>query len=140
MGLLGKIFRKPPKRNKDDGNAVERYGKSFHHAVDGFIYCFRYEHNMIIIVIATILVVACGIFFQITLPEWLFVMSMCGGIAACEALNSSIEAVVDLCTTEKHPLAKISKDTASTASLLLCITALIGGIMIFLPKVIEMFG
>ena len=38
----------------------------------------------------------------------------------------------------KKDLAKISKDTASSATLILCITALIGGIVIFLPKIIEL--
>ena len=140
MGLLGKIFRKPAKRVKDEGSSLQRYGKSFHHAVEGFIYCFRFEHNMILIICATILVTMAGIFFEISVPEWLFVITMCGGISACEALNSSIEAAVDLCTTEMHPLAKIAKDTGSTATLLLCITSVVGGFIIFLPKVMEYLG
>ena len=55
-------------------------------------------------------------------------------------INSSIEAIVDLITTEYHELAKIAKDTASAASLILCIVALIGGIVIFLPKIMMILG
>ncbi len=135
MGLLDKIFKKSPKRNKDTGNALERYGKSFLHAIDGFIYCLKYEHNMIIILSATILVVACGLYFQIDTNEWLFIIFICASIAGCEMINSSIEAAVDLVTTDIHPLAKIAKDTASAATLILCVAALIGGILIFLPKI-----
>ena len=54
-------------------------------------------------------------------------------------MNSAVEATVDLVTTEIHPLAKIAKDTASSATLVLCITALIGGIVIFLPKILALF-
>ena len=50
-------------------------------------------------------------------------------------INSAIEATVDLITTEIHPLAKIAKDTASSATLLLCIVALLGAIIIFIPKI-----
>ncbi len=140
MGLLEKIFKKTPKRIKDEGNFLERYWKSFCHAVDGILYCIRYEHNMIIIIIAAIVVTILGFVFKISPSEWLFVISMIGAISACEMINSSIEALVDLTTQEINPLAKISKDTASSATLLLCITSLIGGLIIFIPKIIEIIG
>ena len=140
MGLLDKFFKtKSPKRNKDTGTALERYNKSFHHAIDGIIYVIKYEHNMVIIISATILACAFGFIFNISLNEWLFIILICGAISACEMMNSAVEATVDLVTTEIHPLAKIAKDTASSATLVLCITALIGGIVIFLPKILALF-
>lgn len=140
MGLLDKFFKtKSPKRNKDTGTALERYNKSFHHAIDGIIYVTKYEHNMVIIISATILACAFGFIFNISLNEWLFIILICGTISACEMMNSAVEATVDLVTTEIHPLAKIAKDTASSATLVLCITALIGGIVIFLPKILALF-
>ena len=139
MGLLERLFRKTPKRNKEKGSALERYRKSFFHAIEGIVYCIRYEHNMIIIIIGAILASSFGFYFNISLNEWLFVVSMIGAISACEMINSSIEAAIDLTTSEINPLAKISKDTASSATLILCITALIGGLIIFIPKIIELF-
>jgi diacylglycerol kinase len=141
MALLGKIFKKKePFRSKDTGTALERYGKSFKHAIDGIIYRLQYEHNMIIILTATFLVTLCGFAFKINSSEWLFIIFVCGAIAACEVINSSIEALVDLVTYDYNELAKIAKDTASSASLILCIVAFIGGIVIFLPKLILFFG
>ena len=141
MGLLEKIFKKEtPIRNKDAGSAPERYWKSFLHAIDGIIYCIKYEHNMVIIILATILVTICGFAFKISGAEWLFIAFICGAIAACEVINSSIEAIVDFITNDYNELAKISKDTASSASLILCTVALIGGLIIFLPKLIELIG
>lgn len=140
MGLLERLFRKSPKRNKDEGNFIERYIKSFFHAIDGIIYCLKYEHNMIIILIAAIVVTILGFYFNVTTPEWLFIITMIGSIGACETINSSIEAAIDLTTQEIHPLAKIAKDTASSATLLLCITSLIGGLVIFVPRIIEIIG
>ena len=141
MGLLEKIFKKKsPVRNKEEGSSAERYKKSFLHAVEGIVYCAKYEHNTIIIVICAIIVTLCGFFFSINLYEWLFVITMIGVISACEMINSSIEATIDLVTSEIHPLAKIAKDTASSATLILSITALIGGLIIFLPKVIDFIG
>ena len=137
--FLDKLLRRSPKRNKDTGTALQRYWKSFNHALDGIVYALEYEHNMIIILIATIVAVGLGIWLKIALFEWLFIMFICGAIAACEMINSSIEATIDLVTTEEHPLAKIAKDTASSATLILCMVSLIGGILIFLPKIIQLF-
>ena len=133
--LLDKKRKKSPKRNKDTGTSLERYIKSFFHAIDGIIYCIKNEHNMIIILIATIFAVILGLIFKISEFEWLFIITICGLIASCEVINSAIEATVDLITTEIHPLAKIAKDTASSATLLLCIVALLGAIIIFIPKI-----
>ena len=98
MGLLGRLFKKGPVRNKEEGSALKRYAKSFFHAIEGFIYCLRYEHNMIIIIIATIMVTIFGFL---------------------------------------KPLAKIAKDAASAATLILSITSLIGALIIFIPKIIN---
>ena len=136
--LLERLFKKGPIRNKEDGSSLQRYAKSFFHAIEGFVYCLRYEHNMIIITIATILVIAFGLFFKISGGEWLFVISMIGAVTACEMINSSVEAAVDLVTSDIKPLAKIAKDAASAATLVLSITSLIGALIIFIPK-IHMF-
>lgn len=135
MGFLDRFRRKTPKRNKDTGTALERYIKSFDHAIDGIIYCLKNEHNMIIIFIATAVAIILGFTFKINSYEWLFIITICGLIASCEVINSSIEATIDLITTNVHPLAKIAKDTASSATLILCIVALIGAIVIFVPKI-----
>lgn len=141
MGLLDKLFnRKEPSRKKDTGNAIQRYSKSFKHALDGIIYAFKYEHNMIIILICFIIAVILGFVFKIKLFEWLFILIISGCIATCEMINSSIEATIDLITVQEHPLAKIAKDTASGATLILCLTALIGGLIIFIPKILVLFG
>lgn len=124
-------------RNKDKGNFIEKYIKSFGHAISGIWYALKYEHNMIIIFTAAGVVVLAGIYFDIKPYEWLFCIMAIGMVAATEMINTSLEAVVDLTTTKIHPLAKIAKDTASSATLLFSITALIGAIVIFLPKILE---
>lgn len=126
-------------RNKDNGNFLVRYIKSFFHALDGIKYAFIYEHNMIIIVLAIIVVTIAGFYFKLSDYEWLFCIIMFGMVSSAEMINTAIEAVVDLETIKEHPLAKIAKDTASSATLLFSITALIGAIIIFGPKIVMLF-
>jgi len=127
------------KRNKHTGTRLERYKKSFINALEGIIYVTRYEHNMIIIICMMMLVTILGLILKIDNYEWLFIITISGLIVACEMINSALEAIVDLITTEINPLAKTAKDIASSATLVLCIASLIGGLIIFIPKIIEMF-
>src|SRR5574344_22129 len=122
-------------RNKDTGTPVQRYKKSFLHAVDGIIYAMKYEHNMIIILLATLVTVSLGLLLKISTTEWLFCILVIGLVAGAEMINTAIEALVDLETLKTHPLAKIAKDTASSATLVFSMTALIGGLIIFIPKI-----
>ena len=139
MALKGKMNKVKIVRNKDRGTTLERYKKSFFHAIDGFVYSFKFEHNIIIILLAALLVTIFGFIFKISIFEWLFCIIIIGLILATELINTSIEALVDLVTKEIHPLAKIAKDTASTAVLILCFTALIGGLVIFIPNIVGIF-
>ena len=89
---------------------------------------------MIIIILAAIVTVFAGFYFEISKCEWLFCIMIIGTVSASEMINTAIEATIDLKTTKIHPLAKIAKDTASSATLILSITAFIGALVIFLPK------
>lgn len=138
---LVEMFRKKRKivRNKDTGTPLQRYYKSFFHAIDGMVYAFFFEHNIIIIFLAALAVIAFGFLFSISLVEWLFVILMIGLVSAFELVNTALEAVVDLASPDFNDLAKIAKDTASSATLILSVTALIGGALIFVPKILAFF-
>ena len=122
-------------RNKHTGNIIEKYIKSFCNAVSGIMYTTIHEHNMIIMLLAMIVVVIAGLYYAISIPEWLFCVGIIGAVMASEMINTAIEAVVDLTSPAIHPLAKIAKDTASSASLVLSIAAFIGALLIFVPKI-----
>lgn len=96
------------------------------------------EHNMIIIIVAALVTTMAGIYFNLNPYEWLFCITMFGCISATEFINTAIEAAIDLTTTEYNKLAKIAKDTASSATLILCVTAFIGALIIFVPKISEL--
>lgn len=123
------------KRRKDNGNCLERYKKSFFHALDGIKYAVKYEHNFIIIIMAIIITTIFGFIFKINNYEWLFIITCFALVFGCELLNSAIEAVVDLTTIKENKLAKIAKDCGSGATLIFCIMSLIGALIIFIPKV-----
>jgi len=114
------------------GNALYRYYKSFINALHGIIYATKYEHNFIIIVSAIIVTTILGFLFNISLTEWAIIVICFGLVSACELINSSIEATVDLVSLEHTPLGKIAKDCASGATLIFSIMSLIVAIIIFI--------
>jgi diacylglycerol kinase (ATP) len=58
-------------------------------------------------------------------------------VLAAEMVNTMVEALVDLVTTEYHPLAKVAKDVAAGVVLLTAIGAVVVGLLIFGPKVLS---
>ncbi len=128
---------KPELRNKDTGNFIIRYFKSFCHAINGIFYAIRYEHNMYIIMLAAVVVAIGGFYFSLTIVEWLFCILAIGIVIAVELINSAIEALGDLVTMKENPFVKIAKDMAAGASLIACLTAGFIGVLIFLPKILE---
>ena len=114
---------------------TERFGYAF----EGIWTGIRNERNMKIHCLAIIVVTLTGTLFQITAMEWCICLLLFALVAALELVNTAIEAVVDLVTEEKKPLAKIAKDTAAGAVLFAAIISVIIGCIIFLPYVLELF-
>lgn len=126
-------------RDKLKERGIGRLFKSFKYALDGLRYAFKYEQNLLVHIVATVLVIIFGFLFKISLGEWLVLVLIIGMVIATELINTSIEATIDLCTSEIHPLAKVAKDTAASAVLVFAFTAVIIGLIIFVPKIIEVF-
>ena len=111
--------------------------ESFGYAFEGIWTGIRNERNMKIHCLAIIVVTLTGTLFQITAMEWCICLLLFALVAALELVNTAIEAVVDLVTEEKKPLAKIAKDTAAGAVLFTAIMAVFIGCIIFIPYAFE---
>lgn len=114
--------------------------KSFGYAFEGIFTCIRKERNMKIHCVFAILVIIAGIIFGLSLTEWCICLTLFGLVMALELVNTAVEAVVDLVTEERKPLAKIAKDTAAGAVLIAAIMAAGAGCIIFIPKVLYFAG
>lgn len=124
-------------RNKTKKHGIKRFFNSFKYSIQGLVYAFKSEQSMTIHVIICLTVIALGIILKISYFEWLVCFILFGLVMATELINSSIEAVIDLVSPKKHPLAKIAKDTASAAVFIFAVVSLISGIIIFLPKILS---
>lgn len=113
--------------------------KSFGYAFSGIWTGIRKERNMKIHCTALLLVVIAGMIVQLTVTEWCICIILCALVMSLELVNTAVEAVVDLVTEEKKPLAKIAKDTAAGAVLIAAIASVIIGLLIFVPHITRWF-
>ena len=118
---------------KDKKFSLVKRAKSFSHAGRGVKIYFKTTHNAWLHAIIFVLVIALGLYFQISRIEWMFLFLTSGFVFVSEAFNSAIEIDIDLTSPEYHPYARDTKDIAAGAVLISAITALIVGLFIFLP-------
>lgn len=114
--------------------------ESFKFAFKGIYHFVKSEPNVIIHLIAAVVAVAMGFFFDIQTWEWCMVIFVIGMVLSAEAFNTSIEYLTDLVSPDYHELAGKTKDVAAAAVLLTAISAAIIGLIIFLPRVLAAIG
>ena len=116
--------------------SIKRLKKSFGYAFKGIDDVISNEPNMKIHVSVAILVVIMAFLLKISMIEWIILVLLIGLVLAVEVINTTIENLVDMYTKDYNERAKVVKDTAAGTVLILAITAVIIGLMIFIPKII----
>jgi diacylglycerol kinase len=126
-------------KNRSDRFSLQKRLHSFYCAFRGFAFAFRQEHNLWIHTPAAAVVVAAGFFFHISATEWVLITIVIAGVFASELINSAIENMVDLCSPEFDRKAGCIKDMAAGAVLITALGALVTGLIVFIPKITEVF-
>lgn len=111
--------------------------RSFGYAFSGIVCAFVTGRNMKIHGIAALTVLTAGIIVGVTPSEWAILSLTIFMVLAAETTNTAIEKVVDLATSEFHPLARQAKNLAAGAVLLTAINSIIIAIIIFRPYLIR---
>ena len=112
--------------------------RSFLPAIEGFFHVIKTQRNAWVHLFFTIMITAAGLVLQISRLEFAVIFLTMGFVWAAECFNTAIEAVVDLCSPQNHPLAKISKDTGAAAVLVAALTSVIIGILILGPPLFNL--
>ncbi|MGL4392232.1 MAG: diacylglycerol kinase, partial [Fusobacteriaceae bacterium] len=108
--------------------------QSFNHAFDGIFEAIRTENHMKFHGFITVVAAFVCIFTDVTKYEIITIALTVSSVWVAELLNSAIESIVDMITTEYHPLAKRAKDIGAGAVLITGLNAIVVGYLIFNRK------
>lgn len=120
---------------KQEFSVIKR-AKSFVHAGRGLVLFLKTTHNAWIQIVIFLGAIGLGIYFDIPSLEWAVLALVGGFVLATEALNTAIEIDMNLTSPEYHPYARDTKDVAAGAVLISAITAIVIGLIIFLPYIV----
>lgn len=119
--------------------SVKHLTSAFKYAFQGIQYAAKSEKNFRIHIVSAFIVIIVSSLLKINQIEWLFILISIFGVMALELVNSALERAVDLATQEIQPLAKQAKDLAAAAVLVYAVMAVLIGIVILGPKLINLF-
>lgn len=112
---------------------------SFQYAFNGIQSAFQTERNMRIHFGFMIVVIANGILLKISIQEWIICIVCFACVIGAEMFNTAIEKAVDLAMPKRNENAKLAKDISAGAVLVFAIGSIIIGLMIFIPRLIDIF-
>ena len=112
--------------------------KSFTFAFQGWKVLIGEEHNARIHLAAAITAIIAGILLKISSWEWIVIVLAISLVFAAEAFNSAIEYICNFVSPQYHELIKKIKDLSALAVLFIAAGALVSGLIIFLPKILNL--
>ena len=121
--------------SKESG--VRRIALSFKYALDGIAFVFRTQRNARIHGLITLCVVALGLWLRLPGVDWAILVLAMMVVWVSEFFNTALEAHVDFTSKEISPTAKVTKDVAAAAVLVSAAGAVIVGLIILGPPLLE---
>lgn len=121
--------------SKESG--IRRITLSFKYALDGIAFVFRTQRNARIHGLITLCVVALGLWLRLPGVDWAILVLAMMVVWVSEFFNTALEAHVDFTSPEISPPAKVTKDVAAAAVLVCAAGAVIVGLIILGPPLLE---
>jgi len=120
-----------------DARALSFFGlkRAFGYAFEGLAYAWRKGPNFRLEVGVGALAVLLGLALGVNLAPILLAVGLVLGL---ELVNTALEAALDLLAPSPHPLAKAAKDAAAAAVLVASLAALLVGLYLYLPPILEL--
>jgi diacylglycerol kinase (ATP) len=125
---------------KKDTFSLKARVESFAHAIRGVRITLNSQHNAWIHAMASVVVTILGIYYRLTSWEWCWIIVAIVIVWTAEALNTSLEFLMDAATPDYHPLVEKAKDVAAGAVLIAAIGAAIIGLVILGPYFLRGLG
>ncbi|MET3682447.1 diacylglycerol kinase [Alkalibacillus flavidus] len=114
---------------------MKRNRIGLNYALNGLKIALTQEYNFRIHLIVLVITVFAGLVVDLSRIEWLWIIIAGGFVVTLELINSVIEMITDVLFPDYDSIAKRIKDISAAAVLTSSITAMLIGIIIFVPKI-----
>ncbi len=114
---------------------LARFLRAFGFAGQGVWQVVRTERNMRVHLAVAAAVIVAGVLYRVSAVDWACLALAIGLVLTAETVNSALETLTDLHTSQHHPLAKTAKDAAAGAVLIASVAAAGVGAAVFWPRV-----
>lgn len=115
-----------------------RWLQSLGHALRGVGTVILTERNARFELVTAVVGIVFGLWLRLDVGRWLAFGATCAAVLATEALNTAVEAAVDLASGGQYTAAgRRAKDCAAGAVLLMSIAAVLIGLWIFGPALLA---
>lgn len=108
--------------------------KSILYAYKGASYLIRTEASIQIQLFIGVIVFIAGYVLEISTEEWLIQILCVGMVLGMEGINTAIEKLSDFVHPDYHKRIGVIKDISAGAVFFAAITAIIAGLIIYVPK------
>lgn len=110
---------------------------SFGYAFAGIGYAWRTQRNFKIHAGITTAVILMGLWLGLSFNQWAVIAITAGVVLHAELMNTALEAVIDKVAPDVHPLAKVAKDCAAGAVLIVAMAAVVVGLLVLGPLLLA---
>lgn len=107
--------------------------KSVTFAFKGAVKLITTEHSVMVQFSIGLILTFAGFYFGISKTDWLFQFLAIGLVMSIEGLNTAVEKIADFIHPDYHERIGFIKDIAAGAVFFAAITAIIIGLIIYLP-------
>lgn len=114
--------------------------QSIINAFEGSKVLWLSELNFRIHLFISLVVFFLGFILNLNNIEWIGILVSVGLVLGAESFNTAIEHLCDLTSKEIKPEIKVIKDISAFAVLIMAITSVSIGSIIFLPKIVHIFS
>ena len=111
--------------------------QSFQYAFSGIWHTIKTQRNAQIHIFIALIILILGLALNLNFTEWAIIALTMGFVISTEMFNTAIEAAMDFATTDFNPQVKVVKDVAAGAVLISAISAVLIGLLIIGPKLLE---
>ncbi|HRN96224.1 MAG TPA: diacylglycerol kinase family protein [Candidatus Levybacteria bacterium] len=118
---------------------IKKTLRSFRYAWHGFVHIWQQHQNIRFHMLMAVIAIVLSYVLKISYVEYLFVLITIFFVIISEMMNTAIEEMTNLITTDHKKEAKIAKDVAAAAVFLSAAFSLIVGAIIFLPRIFSLF-